>query len=87
MRLVYSSAYERLKIGKELDPGFETLSDNCNNEQLILIRSLLLPRFNRKDIIQAIEIINKIIDNLPANQKLILYSADGATPIKKIELC
>jgi uncharacterized protein Yka (UPF0111/DUF47 family) len=87
MRLVYSSAYERLKIGNEIDPGFENLADNCNNEQLILIRSLLLPRFNRKDIIQAIEIINKIIDNLPANHRLIIYNSDGANVIRKIELC
>ena len=87
MRLMYSKIYDRLKLSNELDSHFTIISNDCNDQQLALIKSLLLPRFERKDIIQAIETINKMIDNLPANQKLILYSADGATPIQKIQLC
>jgi uncharacterized protein (DUF1919 family) len=87
MRLVYSKIYDRLKLSNELDSHFTIISNDCNDQQLALIRSLLLPKFEQKDILQAIETINKMIDNLPTNQKLILYSAEGATPIKKIQLC
>ena len=86
MRLVYSKIYDRLKLSNELDSHFTVISNDCNDQQLALIRSILLPKFEQKDIIQAIQQINTMIDNLPSNQKLILYSAEGATPIKKIEL-
>ena len=86
MRLVYSKIYDRLKLSNEFDSHFTVISNECNDQQLALIKSILLPKFQQKDIIQAIQQINTMIDNLPSNQKLILYSAEGATPIKKIEL-
>jgi hypothetical protein len=87
MKLVYSKIYDKLKLSDDLDSHFTIISNDCNDQQLALIKSILLPKFQQKDIIQAIQQINTMIENLPTNQKLILYSAEGATPIKKIQLC
>ena len=87
MRLVYSKIYDKLKLSDDLDSHFTVISNECNNEQLILIRSILLPKFQQKDILQAIETINKMIQSLPANHRLIIYNSEGANVIGKIELC
>jgi hypothetical protein len=86
MRLVYSKIYDKLKLSNELDSHFTIISNDCNDQQLVLIKSILLPKFQQKDIIDAIKQINTMIENLQSGYKLILYSADGATPINKIEL-
>ena len=87
MKLVYSKIYDKLKLSDDLDSHFTIISNDCNDQQLALIKSILLPKFQQKDIIQAIQQINTMIENLQSGYKLILYSAEGATPIKKIQLC